>query len=172
MRRIISASFFVRRPPASSLPHARSLPCLLPLGARPFHSSPPIPAKATKGRKKSKEPVSPPQGFNMDMMARDWGKWEHGAKVDVTLPFKQGLEPDWLQEILKTADSNGVLEFSPRKVKEVHELDPVKHGLRYVYRRLRKEKILHDNLVRSWGKWNLVSSARPRNARHPKRLAP
>lgn len=124
------------------------LRALLPL--RPLHVSPWPPAKANKGasgKKKGKgETVGVPQGFNMDMLARDWAAWEHGEKLDLSLPWAAGAEPAWLQAIMATADSNGILQWSPRKVKAVDELQPEVHGLRYTWQRLRKERILRDNL--------------------------
>lgn len=36
-----------------------------------------------------------PEGFDIDMMAKDWAAWEHGSKIDVSLPFKEGEEPEW-----------------------------------------------------------------------------
>lgn len=38
-----------------------------------------------------------------------------------------------------------MLQWNPRKVKEVWELDPYVHGLRYTMQRMRKEQILIDN---------------------------
>lgn len=151
------------------------VPRALPPLARPLHSSCLALAKAQKGasgKKKGKETVGVPAGFNMDMLAKDWGAWEHGEKLDVTLPWKAGDEPAWLKAILATADSNGVLHWSPRKVKRIHELEPEVHGLRYTWQRLRKEKILRDNQARAWGKWKWVGSAKKRNAFQPPRMHP
>ncbi len=82
--------------------------------ARTFHYSAYFAAKTAKGasgkKKKGKQEEELPKDLNMDKIATDWSKWQHGDKRDVTLEFKDGAEPDWLKEILATADKNGLLQ--------------------------------------------------------------
>ena len=92
-----------------------------PSPLRPFHHNAFLEAKATKGasgkKKGKKETFELPKDLTMDKIAADWSKWKHGDKRDVTLDFKPGEEPDWLKEIIATADKNGILHvlfpFSP-----------------------------------------------------------
>ena len=46
-----------------------------------------------------------PEGLDMEMIARDWGNWEHGEKIDVSMPWKEGEEPEWLLELIANEDA-------------------------------------------------------------------
>jgi len=138
--------------PGAPAPGAPATP-----GAKP-------PEKKPKGRRRKEKAVAPP-GFNMDMVARDWGNWKHGEKFDVSLPSNWDLEkpetlPDWLQEIIKSS-KNGKFAKSP----DLSTLDPEKHGLKYIWSRMRKENILMDNKLRAAGKWSYVTTLRT-NRKH------
>eukprot|EP01126_Amoeba_proteus_P033071 TRINITY_DN3231_c0_g1_i3.p1 TRINITY_DN3231_c0_g1~~TRINITY_DN3231_c0_g1_i3.p1 ORF type:complete len:148 (-),score=31.21 TRINITY_DN3231_c0_g1_i3:45-488(-) len=97
--------------------------------------------KKTGGKKKTKAKIEPPEGFCVDMLAKDWANWPNGEHIDVSIPWTEDNEPEWVNRLYESQ------ALPP--LREPHELDVEKHGLRYTLSKIREQKIKEDNRMRA-----------------------
>eukprot|EP01127_Copromyxa_protea_P003260 TRINITY_DN130_c0_g1_i1.p1 TRINITY_DN130_c0_g1~~TRINITY_DN130_c0_g1_i1.p1 ORF type:complete len:156 (-),score=47.69 TRINITY_DN130_c0_g1_i1:27-494(-) len=120
--------------------------------------------KKTGGKKRGKVKPEAPEGFSVEMMAKDWGEWEHGEKIDVSLPFTEDNMPQWVHDLVKDPSISRIHG-------NLSELELEKHGLRYSLRKLRENAIKEDNAMRAERKWDMVPSLQGTRTKKRKSLA-
>jgi len=98
---------------------------------------------------KKKEPPELPEGFDAMNIVNDWYKFRPEEKQEIVIPWKEGEEPEWLNEMLEQQDTPAL---------QIHELDLEKHGLKYTWRKLRENAIKEDNEFRKERLWSQVPS--------------
>jgi len=101
-------------------------------------------------KEKKKEIPELPPGYDALAIVNDWYKFRPEEKREITYPWKDGEEPEWLNKMLEDQDE-------PRST-PVDELDMEKHGLKYTWRKIRENSIKEDNEIRGKRRWNLVPS--------------
>jgi len=116
-------------------------------------------AKQKGKRRKKEKPEHPPGWKGIETMAEDWGKWKHGTKIDVTSPWKDGEEPQWVLDLISKPNYGAI--------QKVADLDPYTQGLKFVSKRLRRDKIRGDNTLRLWREWSSVPSLKRTTRKAP-----
>eukprot|EP01126_Amoeba_proteus_P033069 TRINITY_DN3231_c0_g1_i1.p1 TRINITY_DN3231_c0_g1~~TRINITY_DN3231_c0_g1_i1.p1 ORF type:complete len:126 (-),score=27.04 TRINITY_DN3231_c0_g1_i1:339-716(-) len=58
--------------------------------------------KKTGGKKKAKAKIEPPEGFCVDMLAKDWANWPNGEAIDVSIPWTEDNEPEWVNRLYES----------------------------------------------------------------------